>query len=54
MNLVIEQMKKHRSIRKYKDLEVSDDVIDEILSAGIMASSSGNMQSFSIIVTKDR
>ena len=54
MNLVIEQIKKHRSIRKYKDLEVSDEVINEILSAGITASSSGNMQSFSIIVTRDR
>jgi nitroreductase len=54
MSAIINQMKAHRSIRKYKNLDVSEEVIDKILSAGIMASSSGNMQSYSIIVTKDK
>ncbi|MBY0414500.1 MAG: nitroreductase family protein [Bdellovibrionales bacterium] len=54
MNAILLQMKNHRSIRKYKNQDVSDEIINKILEASIMASSSGNMQSFSIIVTKDK
>ena len=44
----------HRSIRKYEDREVSPELLDDILEAGIRASSSGNMQTYSIVVTKDK
>lgn len=44
----------HRSIREYEDREVSQDLLDKILEAGIRATSSGNMQTYSIIVTKDK
>jgi nitroreductase len=44
----------HRSIREYQDREVSQELLDQILDAGIRASSSGNMQSYSIIVTRDK
>ncbi|MBP7591226.1 MAG: nitroreductase family protein [Chloroflexi bacterium] len=44
----------HRSIRRYRADAVPDGLLDEILAAGIRASSSGNMQSYSIIVTRDR
>ncbi len=54
MNAVIEQMNQHRSIRKYKNQAVPDEMINTIIEAGVTASSSGNMQSFSIIVTKDK
>ena len=54
MNPVIDQIKNHRSIRKYLDKDVPQDVLDKVLEAGTMASSSGNMQSYSIIVTKDK
>ncbi|MDO3409751.1 nitroreductase family protein [Saccharibacillus sp. CPCC 101409] len=43
----------HRSIRAYEDREVGQEVLDRILEAGIRASSSGNMQSYSIVVTRD-
>ncbi|MBE2221460.1 MAG: nitroreductase family protein [Anaerolineae bacterium] len=43
----------HRSIRRYKSDPVPDDVLHEILEAGVRASSSGNMQTYSIIVTRD-
>jgi nitroreductase len=43
----------HRSIREYKPDPVPDDILTEILQAGIRASSSGNMQTYSIIVTRD-
>jgi nitroreductase len=50
---VIEQIHQHRSIRKYKPDPVSEDIMDKILNAGIRTSSSGNMQTYSIIVTRD-
>ena len=51
---VIDTIHQHRSIREYKPDPVPDDLLQEILAAGIRASSSGNMQTYSIIVTKDR
>lgn len=44
----------HRSIRRYKPDPVPDDLLTEVLAAGPRASSSGNMQTYSIIVTRDR
>jgi len=44
----------HRSIRDYENREISPELLDSILEAGIRASSSGNMQTYSIIVTKDK
>ncbi len=43
----------HRSIRRYKADPVPEALLTEILEAGIRASSSGNMQSYSIIITRD-
>ena len=50
----IETIFRHRSIRRYKPDPVPDEILDEILEAGVRASSSGNMQTYSIIVTRDR
>lgn len=50
----IETILRHRSIRRYKPDPVPDEVLNEILEAGVRASSSGNMQTYSIIVTRDR
>lgn len=50
---VIKQIHKHRSIRKYQPESIPEELITEILEAGIRTSSSGNMQTYSIIVTKD-
>ncbi|WP_371726596.1 nitroreductase family protein [Bdellovibrio sp. NC01] len=43
----------HRSIRKYKKDPVEEDKLQRILTAATRASSSGNMQAYSIIVTSD-
>jgi len=51
---VIKQIHKHRSIRKYKTDPIPDHILNEILEAGIRTSSSGNMQTYSIIVTRDK
>ncbi len=50
---MIEAIAKHRSIRKYKSDPIADDTLKEILQAGIRGSNTGNMQMYSIIVTKD-
>jgi len=50
----ITAIKTRRSIRKYKDKPVPDDVIDQLLEAGMMAPSAGNEQPWQFIVIKDR
>ena len=44
----------HRSIRRYKPDPIPEELLTELLEAGIRASSSGNMQTYSIVVTRDR
>jgi nitroreductase len=43
----------HKSIRKYKHDPVEDRKLEKILYAGIRASTTGNMQVYSMVVTKD-
>lgn len=48
----MELLKSHRTIRKYKSTEIADDVLNDILECGIRSSNTGNMQLYSIIVTR--
>jgi len=48
---VFDVIHRHRSIRRFRPDPVPQDLVDEILNAGIRASSSGNMQTYSIVVT---
>jgi nitroreductase len=43
----------HRTIRKYKPDPIPDEILKYILEAGTRASTTGNMQVYSIIVTTD-
>ena len=43
----------HRSIRKFKKDAVPNEILQKILSAASMASTTGNMQVYSIVVTTD-
>lgn len=43
----------HRSIRKYKSDPIPNPILDYILEAGTRASTTGNMQLYSIIVTTE-
>ena len=43
----------HRTIRKYKGDPIPGEVLDYILEAGTRASTTGNMQVYSIVVTTD-
>jgi nitroreductase len=46
-------LNKHKTIRNYKDAPVSAELLNSILNSGCRASTTGNMQLYSIIVTKD-
>jgi len=50
---MIEQLLSHRTIRRYKNLPIPDATTEKILQAGCRASTTGNMQLYSIIVTTD-
>ena len=44
---------KHKSIRKYKNTSIDDELLNHILDAATRASTTGNMQVYSIVVTRD-
>ena len=50
---MIELLLAHRTIRKYKDTTVEEDTIRKILEAGCRASTTGNMQLYSIVITRE-
>lgn len=53
MNDLTELLLNRRTIRKYSSKAVGDDLLDDLLKAGIRTSNTGNMQVYSIIVTRD-
>ena len=50
---MIDTLLNHRSIRKYREEPVSSEILNEILIAGTRASTTGNMQVYSIVVTTE-
>lgn len=50
---ILDHIKNHRSIRKFKPDAVPESLLNEVLNAALRASSSGNMQAYSVIVTTD-
>ncbi|MGP4074988.1 oxygen-insensitive NADPH nitroreductase [Halobacillus sp. K22] len=53
MNQTIETILNHRSIRKFKDIPLTDEQLDTILSAAQLASTSSYMMAYSIIGVTD-
>ena len=49
----MELLKSHRTIRKYLPNNIPEEVLNEILECGIRASNTGNMQLYSIVITRD-
>jgi len=49
----MELLKSHRTIRKYNETDVSEDILNTILECGIRSSNTGNMQLYSIVVTRN-
>lgn len=54
MNSTLEVMKNHRSIRKYKDIMIQDEIINNLVDVAQHAPNSINGQQTSVIVIKDR
>lgn len=50
---MLDVLNNHRTIRKYSDNAIDDGLLNEILEAGIRASTTGNMQVYSVVVTRD-
>jgi len=48
----METILQHRTIRKYKDTPIEEELLNKILEAGCRASTTGNMQVYSIIVNR--
>ena len=53
-NLIHKHLRSHRSIRKYRNQLVGEEILNRVLETAIRASSSGNMQAFSVIVTSSQ
>ncbi len=51
---MIQTILNHRSIRKYSEKKIDKQILDEILLAGTRASTTGNMQIYSIIVSMEK
>jgi nitroreductase len=49
----IKALMKHRTIRKFKSDPIDDTILHKILEAGFRASTTGNMQVYSVIITKN-
>jgi len=54
MNFALKTMLQHRSIRKFTSENIDDPTLDLILRAACNGSTMGNMQLYSIIITKDK
>ena len=50
---MIDTIFQHRSIRNYKEDDIPKNILHQILEAGTRASTTGNMQVYSMIVNKD-
>lgn len=50
---MLDLAKAHRSIRSFVPKEIDDSLLYDLLLAGLRSSSAGNMQTWSVIVTRD-
>ena len=51
---MMECMKKRRTIRQYTDQEIPESLLNELLEIASRASNTGNMQLYSVVVTRDK
>ena len=49
----MELLNNHVTVRKYRNIPVSDEVLESIIYSGTRASTTGNMQLYSVVITKD-
>ena len=51
---MLENMKNRRTIRKYTTQDIPDTLLNELLDIAARASNTGNMQLYSVVVTRDK
>jgi len=51
---MLELANSHRSIRSYTNQDIDDVLLNDLLATGLRSSSAGNMQTWSVIVTRDK
>ncbi len=51
---IMDIINKHVTIREFKKKDISEELLEKIIYSGTRASTTGNMQVYSVIVTKDR
>ena len=51
---MISSLKDRVSVRKYKDQAISSELLNELLETACRAANTGNMQTYSIVVTQDQ
>ncbi len=54
MNNTIETLLNHKTIRNYKSDDIPEEYLNKILESGFRASTTGTMQVYSVIITKDQ
>jgi nitroreductase len=53
MKILSDSLQKRKTIRKYSPVNIDDELLNELLLKGCRASTTGNMQVYSIIITRD-
>ena len=51
---MIDIMKTRRTIRKYTEQDIPEELLNELLEVAVRASNTGNMQLYSVVVTRDQ
>ena len=51
---MIDIMKNHRTIRKYTEQDIPEELLNELLEVAVRASNTGNMQLYGVVVTRDQ
>lgn len=51
---MLENMKNRRTIRKYTTQDIPDALLNELLEVAARASNTGNMQLYSVVITRDK
>lgn len=49
----MESLKQRRTIRKYQQRDIPEDLLNDLLASACRASTVGNMQAYSVVVTRD-
>lgn len=51
---MLTKMKERRTIRKYTEQDISNELLNELLEVAARASNTGNMQLYSVVVTREK